>query len=162
MGADVGGERFVAAPPGCPQTASRRPMWGAGSCRRMEPHPPACIRWSGSPSEQTPAGGRVVCRWEVTRQRAALGAAGGRGGHRRGATAAQQELSFPLSPEGTPLCSAVAFQLDLGLGTVKPLLSRAACSDKHGGLLLKPLPAQQACRCSKRRSARPCPRAPTT
>lgn len=64
---------------------------------------------------------------------AALGAAGG---HRRGAAAAQQE---PLSPEGTPRCSVVALQLDLGLGTGKPLSSGAACLDKRGSSLLKPL-----------------------
>lgn len=67
-------------------------------------------------------------------------------GHCGGVTAAWQELAFPpLSVEGMPLCSAIAFQLGLGLGTAKLLLSRVACLDKHGGLLLKPLPAQQPC-----------------
>lgn len=132
----------MAAPSGCPRTGSRCPVWGAGSCRRTEPCPPACVCRSRSPSEQPPAG----AAWFAAKR--GFGGAGGRGGHRRGVTVARQELLFPPWPEGTPLCSAVVFQLDLGLGTVKPLLSRAASLDEHGGLLLKPLPARQPCRCA--------------
>lgn len=98
----------------------------------------ACVCRSSSPSSRCWGGCSVVCSRErlLGCGRPGWASAGGDGGS-----------AGALWPEGTPLCSAVAHQLDLGLGTVKPLLSQAASLDKHGGLLLKPLPARQPCRC---------------